>query len=133
MSHTRRTRSHTGTTHHKRTRDHHSPPCERLASFYMLSTPRLSHHIRRGKLAQTRTTPNSHATPEAQPRQQARASRGKSPLARRVGAPTPQRNASEKRTRTPCTRQKKIKNFSRVLSSLIFPCGACEPKNLLDS
>lgn len=99
----------------------------------MLSTLRLSHHIRRGKLARTWTTPKGHATPEAQPRQQARASRGKSPLARRVGAPTPQRNASEKRTRTPGTRQKKIKKFSRVLSSLIFPCGACEPKNLLDS
>ena len=35
------------------------------------------------------------------------------PLARRVGAPTPQRNASEKRTRTPGTWQKKIKNFNR--------------------
>mgnify|MGYP005967984813 CR=1 FL=1 len=50
-------------------------------------------------------------TTKAQPRQQARASRGKSPLARRVGAPTPQRNASEKRTRTPGTRQKKIKKI----------------------
>lgn len=61
----------------------------------MLSTLRLSHHIRRGKLAQIWTTPKGHATPEAQPRQQARASRGKSPLARRVGAP----NTAEKRKR----------------------------------
>ena len=97
MSSTGHTRSHTGTIHHQRTRGHHSTPCERLASFYMLSTLRLSHHIRRGKLARTWTTPKGHATPEAQPRQQARASRGKSPLARRVGAPTPQRNASEKK------------------------------------
>lgn len=56
MSSTGHTRSHTGTIHHQRTRGHHSTPCERLASFYMLSTLRLSHHIRRGKLARTWTT-----------------------------------------------------------------------------
>jgi len=120
VSSTGHTRSHTGTIHHQRTRGHHSTPCERLASFYMLSTLRLSHHIRRGKLAKTWTTPKGHTTPEAQPRQQARASRGKSPLARRVGAPTQQRNASEKRTRTPGTRQKKIKKFSIGSSERIF-------------
>ena len=111
MSSTGHTRSHTGTIHHQRTRGHHSTPCERLASFYMLSTLRLSHHIRRGKLARTWTTPKGRATPEAQPRQQARASRGKSPLARRVGAPTPQRNASEKKNTNaghPAKENKKI-------------------------
>jgi len=60
----------------------------------MLSTLRLSHHIRRGKLAKTWTTPKGHTTPEAQPRQQARASRGKSPL-----APSRRTNTAEKRKR----------------------------------
>ena len=95
MSSTGHTRSHTGTIHHQRTRGHHSTPCERLASFYMLSTLRLSHHIRRGKLARTWTTP-----------QRPRHTRGAAPAAgpgkpRQVTTRAPSRrtNTAEKRKR----------------------------------
>lgn len=76
--------------------------------------------IRRGKLARTWTTPKGHATPEAQPRQQVRASRGKSPLARRVGAPTPQRNASEKKNANTGHPAKENKKISIGSSERIF-------------
>ncbi|EEV02765.1 hypothetical protein ROSINTL182_05299 [Roseburia intestinalis L1-82] len=61
----------------------------------MLSILRLSHHIRRGKLAQTWTTPKGHATPEAQP---PAAGPGK-PRQVTTRAPSRRTNTAEKRKR----------------------------------
>ena len=116
MSSTGHTRSHTGTIHHQRTRGHHFTPCERLTSFYMLSTLRLSHHIRRGKLAQTWTTPHQRRSPGSRPGQAEASHHSRAESAHQHRRET----QAKKRTRTPGTRQKKIKKFSIGSSERIF-------------
>ena len=133
MSSTGHTRSHTGTIHHQRTRGQplHTMRAAGLFLYAQHSKTEPPHQARQ-------------AGPDMDHTQRPRHTRGAAPAAgpgkpRQVTTRAPSRrtNTAEKRKRKKNTNAghpaKENKKFSRVLSSLIFPCGACEPKNLLDS
>ena len=133
MSSTGHTRSHTGTIHQQRTRGQplHTMRAAGLFLYAQHSKTEPPHQARQ-------------AGPDMDHTQRPRHTRGAAPAAgpgkpRQVTTRAPSRrtNTAEKRKRKKNTNAvhhaKENKKFSRVLSSLIFPCGACEPKNLLDS
>ena len=133
MSSTGHTRSHTGTIHHQRTRGQplHTMRAAGLFLYAQHSKTEPPHQARQ-------------AGPDMDHTKRPRHTRGAAPAAgpgkpRQVTTRAPSRrtNIAEKRKRKKNANAghpaKENKKFSIGSSERIFPCGACEPKNLLDS